>query len=168
MNDKLIAIWLRLKKISILAPILKAIHGSRFYYTVLYVIERLTYPWKKSKAYFEQNDARIKSIKANLADDKSRKVYDNVIKWRYTRNVKYLRGNVDKEEDQYFDEGIIKFTDEEVFVDCGANIGGGRLTNFLNKLPNKKFKEIIALEPDPINFKKLTQWAAVTGGGTTR
>lgn len=148
--------WLR--NIKILQPLINAIAVTDFFALVVDFIDtRVCHiSYQETSNYFKQNKNRIKKIMSKLSDDKSREVYKNIIKYRSTHNRKYLKGIVDK--DQYFEKDIIKLGDDEIFVDCGAYDGDTART-FLDNLPNKnKFKEIVVLEPEPNNYKRLVNW----------
>lgn len=157
----LLSIWKFLKKSKIFTRVLNAMYGTDFFGWIIFFAGKIGHIFKSSQTYFKSNKDRIKKIKSKLADQRSRFVYENMIKYRCTRNRNYLKPVIEK--DQYYDSDIIKLTDHEVFVDCGA-FDGDTIRTFLSKLPNENnFKEIIAFEPEPHNFEKLSQWA--TGGG---
>ncbi len=84
-------------------------------------------------------------------DDESRKEYVAQIRWRLTGD--YFGLTSPSTYTQYFHTDLFKLNENEVFVDCGA-FDGDTIKNFL-RLQNNVFKKYIALEPDPINFKKL-------------
>jgi len=68
------------------------------------------------------------------------------VSWRNTASV----------EDQYFIDSIIRLSNQEAFVDCGAYDGdSGRA--FLRKC-HDRFKRLTCFEPDPHNFVKITGW----------
>ena len=58
-----------------------------------------------------------------FCDEKSRRVFEGLLKYRISRNTKYLADITDDENEQYFDKEIIHLSDKECFVDCGAFIG---------------------------------------------
>lgn len=82
-------------------------------------VERITakHRLKETQAYFLDNKERIKKNLSILYDEKSKQVYIDYIKYRGTLKWKYLH---DIDRDVYFDPEIIKFNDNEVFID-GAN-----------------------------------------------
>lgn len=59
-----------------------------------------------------------------------------------------LRNYVD--ENQYFDTDIVKFNEDEVFVDCGC-FDLDTTKKFLTRCPNKA--KVYAFEPDLMNYK---------------
>ncbi len=55
----------------------------------------------------------------------------------------------------YFPPDLIQLTKNEVFIDCGA-YSGDTIQSFLEQT-GSQFNRLIAFEPDPINFQKLTE-----------
>lgn len=151
-----------------MSPFLRALRYTNFYIVICSINDRLRHasPDKKAHIYFEQNKDRIKKIKSRLADERSRLVFEHVIKYHWTKERKNL---IDiPEKNQYFGKDIIKFGNKEIFVDCGA-YNGDTIIAFLKNLKKGegKFKEIIALEPDPDNYRELDKWALnLVGGGS--
>nr|WP_315018192.1 FkbM family methyltransferase [uncultured Campylobacter sp.] len=90
-----------------------------------------------------------------LIDEKSKEVYKAVLKFKLTEDYTYLINVKDDVKKQYFDE-VVKFSDEEVFVDCGGYTGD-TIEAFLKAVDNK-FKHIYSFEPDERNFKILTKY----------
>lgn len=158
--------WHYIKRIKLLTPFInKVIVSTNAYqkfrdrmshrYDIYYNQEAM----EKARVYFETNKERTEKIKSKLSDEKSLTVYDNLIHFRCTRDSKYLEDIIDG--NQYFDKGLIKFDNKEIYVDCGP-CDGDTIRSFLKNLREGegKFKEIIGIEPDPDNYKKLTNWAS--------
>ncbi len=99
--------------------------------------------------------ANIRTLYDLLEDEKSKKVFMNVLKFKLTEDFHYTISVRDKVSLQYFDKEVISFSDDEVFIDCGAYIGDS-VEAFL-KATNGKFKHIYSYEPDPKNFKRLKE-----------
>lgn len=125
-----------------------------------------TYPGdiEKSKKFFEENEERINRICNWLSDEESRNTYRQAIAFRMTLNRSDLPKYHLKDE-QYFDE-IVKFHDEEVFVDCGSYIGD-TVDSFRKRVSNYKY--IVCFEPDEHNYKvllkkKIPNLQAIHGG----
>lgn len=59
---------------------------------------------------------------------------------------------------QYFPDKLFQLNSEEVFIDCGA-FDGDTIRGFMEKT-NSIFKRIYAIEPDPLNFRKLEEFVA--------
>ncbi|MEO6994947.1 MAG: FkbM family methyltransferase [Lacunisphaera sp.] len=103
----------------------------------------------------EQRDAVRKTFKS-LADEISRREYVSQIRWRLHADFGGLASPVPQE--QYFPEDIFRLTERETFVDCGA-FDGDSIEAFVRR-QGPAFEEIIALEPDPINFTKMANRVA--------
>lgn len=90
------------------------------------------------------------------ADDASRSEYVAQIAWHSLASTKvplWLPA-----EQTYFPEGVVRLTDHEVFVDCGA-FDGDTLRAFLSR-KGDQFERLIAFEPDPTNFEALESYIA--------
>ena len=99
--------------------------------------------------------SRIVTLYGLLNDEKSRHVFKAALKFKLTEDYTYLLEVKDDVKKQYFDE-VVKFSDEEVFVDCGGYTGD-TIEAFLKAVDNK-FKHIYSFEPDERNFKILTKY----------
>jgi len=99
--------------------------------------------------------SRIVTLYGLLNDEKSRRVFKAALKFKLTEDYTYLINVKDDVKKQYFDE-VAKFSDEEVFVDCGGYTGD-TIEAFLKAVDNK-FKHIYSFEPDERNFKILTKY----------
>lgn len=112
-------------------------------------------------AAITQNWAAIEKAYQLLADEKSKDVYEKVIRYRCTGDISLLEGISSKEIYQYFEPGLIYLDDSELFVDCGA-YDGDTLQRFL-ELTDAKFSGYYLYEPDESVYKRLRQ-AVVTIG----
>lgn len=99
--------------------------------------------------------SRIVTLYNLLSDEKSKEVYKAALKFKLTEDYHYLLDVKDDLKKQYFDE-VVKFSDEEVFVDCGGYTGD-TIEAFI-KAVNGKFKQIYSFEPDGKNYKILTEY----------
>lgn len=106
---------------------------------------------KKSLSFFEKNRENINNIISVLADEKSKITYQKNISYRCDCHLKNHPPFSLK--DQYFPKNIIKLSDNEVFVDCGA-FDGDTIQKFI-KESKGKYKQIISFETNRINFKNL-------------
>jgi FkbM family methyltransferase len=86
-------------------------------------------------------------------DDVSRREYVSQIRWRLWLDFARLASPDDQE--QYFPQDIFRLQQGEVFVDCGA-FDGDSLTAFVRRT-QQDFQQVIALEPDPINYRKMSE-----------
>jgi len=99
--------------------------------------------------------SRIVTLYNLLSDEKSKEVYKAALKFKLTEDYHYLLDVKDDLKKQYFDE-VVKFSNEEVFVDCGGYTGD-TIEAFI-KAVDGKFKQIYSFEPDGKNYKILTEY----------
>lgn len=100
--------------------------------------------------YAEENREKLEKVYDLLADDLSRKVFENTCKYRISGKPEYLFECETSPTEAF--ENILKLTDEEVYCDLGA-YNGDTIDEFLSVTGG--YRKIIALEPDKKNFKKL-------------
>lgn len=99
------------------------------------------------------NYEKYQMLRTKLADERSRRVLDDLISFRRTLDISWTRHAyaLSKPEtyEQYFDFDIISLHDEEVFIDGGAYLGETSVS-FLKALSifGKKHKHIYLVEPD--------------------
>lgn len=102
--------------------------------------------------FVEQNAEKIEKVYNLLADEQSKKVYANIINYKISGNIEYLRDiTTDREVDLV---EIFDFSDNEDYLDLGAY--DGDTIKEIMSLTGNKFRSITALEPDGKNFKKLS------------
>lgn len=109
--------------------------------------------------YIFENKDKIERVKSLLADDKSREVFDCIIRYRLTGNVAFLRQCETPKAEAY---SLLKLGDKETYVDLGAYTGD-TVEEFLHVTGNK-FKEIYAVEPDGRNYLKMLKRLYGLGG----
>jgi len=117
---------------------------------------------KGARAYFKQNAERVNQVANLFSDQESKKTYIGMINFRQTgkKNYHICHGA----HAQYFINDFFTYGKNEVLIDCGACIGD-TIENFL-KLPNMKYEQIVAFEPNTDNFKILeNKFGANIGGG---
>ena len=102
--------------------------------------------------YLENNRAYFERIYSLLADDISRKVFENTVKYKLSGKLQYLY-DCETEPDELY-ESFLHLGDREIFVDLGA-YRGDTVADFLSRV--KSYSHIFAVEPDPKTFKKLTE-----------
>lgn len=99
---------------------------------------------------FENRD-RYRDLASKLADDFSRRVLDAVIGYRLTCDPVTLDPIV--EWDLYGPSGLIKYDENEVFVD-GGSFDGDTVKLFIDRVQGR-YDRVLAFEPDPGTFTKL-------------
>ncbi len=93
----------------------------------------------------------IREVFALWSDDESRREYVAQIAWRLHAQSSEL--SVPLWDQQYFPLGLFALTPDEVFVDVGA-YDGDTLRKFL-ALRGDSFRQVLALEPDAENYRRL-------------
>ena len=102
--------------------------------------------------FFNKNKEKIEKVYSLLADDTSKKIYENVINYKLSGNIDYLfKAETDKDETY----SLLCAEKFEYVADLGA-YNGDTVREILEYSPN--VKAITAFEPDRRNFKKLSQY----------
>ncbi|MBQ7288774.1 MAG: FkbM family methyltransferase [Clostridia bacterium] len=102
-------------------------------------------------AFLHKNAEKLRTAYALLADDTSRKVFENVLRFKCSGEIALLR-DCETDRAEVF-QNIIRFSQTESYLDLGAYTGD-TLTEFIAQTDNH-FSAVIALEPDRKNYKKL-------------
>lgn len=101
--------------------------------------------------FINQNFDKISKVYDLLADEQSKKVYENVLKFYYTGDITLL-DEITTDKNEAFDN-ILKLGKNEVYVDLGA-YNGDTIDEFLH-YSGGNYRKIIAFEPNSKNFSKL-------------
>lgn len=101
--------------------------------------------------FIKQNKSDIENAYNLLADDLSRKVYENVLLFYYTGKIELL-DEITTDKDEAFNN-ILKLGSNETYVDLGA-YNGDTINEFLY-YAGSNYRKIIAFEPNEKNFRKL-------------
>ena len=101
--------------------------------------------------YCLANADKLQKVYNLLADEKSKKVFANVINFKISGKISYLN-DITTPKSEVFEE-IIKLSSTEAYVDLGA-YNGDTVEEFLQQT-NKTYNKIYAVEPDAKNYKKL-------------
>lgn len=117
----------------------------------------LTDEMKKSLNFYMENQDRITNVMNLLADEKSRKVWDGVMKYRMHRTP--IAPELYSENDQYFVKDLLQISPNEIFIDGGAYTGD-TIQQFMDMARKQKidYKKIIAFEPDERNYELLSRY----------
>ncbi len=99
--------------------------------------------------FYSKNLDKINEARSLLCDEKSVKLYDNMIMAKLTGKVEYLLDGCETDDEILFHLGAESF---RVTLDLGAYNGDTAL-KLVDSCP--KLETVIALEPDERNFKKL-------------
>ena len=79
-------------------------------------------------------------------DDKSREVHDGLIQYRLKYDASYADAVADQYDRQYFDEKLISFSNDDVFVDLGG-YDGDTVEKYI-QFGSNVYKKIYLFEPD--------------------
>lgn len=104
---------------------------------------------REFRKFCEINAEKLCEVKELLEDKKSKIIFERVLEYRKTGNLKLIKPYVSKP--QYWGDNILKFSGHDVFVDGGAYIGD-TILQFL-KYSSYKYDKIYAWEPDQSNMK---------------
>lgn len=101
--------------------------------------------------YLRENADAFKKAYNMLCDEKSRKVFTDVLNFKISGKVQYLF-DCESEKDEVYNE-ILKLGSNETIVDLGA-YDGDTVREFLAATKGS-YRKIYAFEPDKKNFRKL-------------
>ncbi|MDR1674657.1 MAG: FkbM family methyltransferase [Oscillospiraceae bacterium] len=93
----------------------------------------------------------ISQVYGMLADDDSRLVYENIIKFKITGNLDFLAAATSGYKKPY--GNILTLSEDEVFADLGA-YNGDTVKEFA-ECTHGRYEKIYAAEPDVKSFRKL-------------
>lgn len=102
-----------------------------------------------NKEFLKNNLTEIELAYSSLADEQSKKVFENIIRFQITGDLNYCF-DCETAKDEAFN--ILNLSENESFLDLGA-YRGDTIEEFLKYV--KSYKKIVAVEPDTRTFKKL-------------
>ena len=108
-----------------------------------------------TKQMIAENLESIEKVYSLLADDKSKQVYVDVLKYKITGDISYLRECCTPPKEAY--NNILRPCVNEIYVDLGA-YNGDTIRELLT-FTSGRYEKIYALEPDKRNFRKLSEYA---------
>jgi len=112
-------------------------------------------PYRNIFEDFSENAPRYLELYPMLADEKSRRVLTGLLKYRLTYEPNYVAEISDPAESQYFDDELVTYGTEEVFIDVGA-YDGDTSQNY-HELSGGVYKNIYLLEPDEALLAKAKE-----------
>ncbi len=98
------------------------------------------------------NENAFKKAYSELADDLSRQVFEDIISFQYSGDLKYL-DSCTTDKDEAFK--ILGLGGDEAYLDLGA-YNGDTIDEFLS-YTGGKYESITAFEPNARSFKKLSE-----------
>ncbi len=105
------------------------------------------------KAYYNENQSLFDISYSYLEDDLSKKAFNDVIAFKLTGKIDYLRSCTSSKDEVF--ENIIKLSPEEMYVDLGA-YNGDTIRELLHYAGS--FKKATAFEPSKKNYAKLMKY----------
>lgn len=106
-----------------------------------------------TRNFVENHNEHFDFVYENLADEESRRVYLDIIRYKVSGKLGYLLNTFTDKEKIYTD--ILRLNEHENMIDLGA-YDGDTIAEFLTAT-NNKYEHITALEPDAHNYKKLVK-----------
>lgn len=103
------------------------------------------------KEDYLNNQAEYVSVYNKLADSKSKKVFEDILKFKITLNLEYMKEYENTPSIQYFEDEIYQLPQNSIFVDGGGYTGDTSM-NFIQKFKN--YKKIYLFEPMIENMKQ--------------
>lgn len=104
-----------------------------------------------TEEFCSENIDDIEKAYGLLADEKSRCIYKNIIKYKLSGRLDYLKKSYSSKDEVFSD--ILRLGQNESYLDLGA-YRGDTIDEFLSYTKGK-YSYITALEPDRKNFAKL-------------
>lgn len=101
--------------------------------------------------FVRKNENKLKAVYNMLADEQSKKVFENTVYFKLSGKINYL---LECESDRGEVFKLLDLNNNESFLDLGA-FTGDTVQEFLNY--TNGYDYITALEPDTRNFKRLCQ-----------
>lgn len=107
-----------------------------------------------TKEYLVENFKKAQKVYELMADDFSKKVFENIICYKITGEISYLREITTLPDEAY--KNILKLDGNCTYVDLGA-YNGDTVREFIG-FTKGNYKKIYAVEPNGRNFRKLCEY----------
>lgn len=101
-------------------------------------------------AYAREHSDELKKVYKMLADEQSKRVFENVIKYKLSGKIDLLREVETPADEKFY---LLNIGTEEIYVDLGA-YNGDTVVEFLNET-SMQFGKIYAMEPDVKNYRRM-------------
>jgi len=106
--------------------------------------------WGDGKQDIEENFGEYSQLYSKLSDTTSKNIFQRIVNFRFTSNLKYMEGFSDRQKQQYFEPFFKLNKQDEVFIDIGG-FDGETSIEFIRHCPD--YKSIYYLEPDQRNME---------------
>lgn len=114
-------------------------------------------------SWIRENRGVLEWVYGKLADDASRQVMEDILRYKLTGKLDFLFRTTDRRQDL---ETLFAFGETESYGDLGA-YNGDTLREFL-ELTGGHYDHLYAVEPDPKNFAKLQHFVETEQLGRCR
>lgn len=104
------------------------------------------------RAFVSRNSDSLQAAYELFKEEKSRAVFENIVKFCYTGRLEYLFSSESKKDEVF--ENVLKLGSNEDYLDLGA-YRGDTVDEFLKF--SGSYGSITALEPDGKTYKKLSE-----------
>ena len=105
--------------------------------------------WGGFKKEYKNNKEKFLWVNSLLADNESKNTYQNIINFRLSGNLEYMKDFTDRQQYQYFESFLHLTKYDEVFVDVGG-YDGFTSEEFIKRCP--EYKAVYLFEPDIKNI----------------
>jgi FkbM family methyltransferase len=112
--------------------------------------------WQGFKEDFEKNRSKYDAIYDRLGDRISKDIFYNLINFRVSHDLRYMRSYIMNHKEQYFAD-VYEFEKDEVFLDIGG-FDGDTAIEFVKRCPD--YKKVFFFEPEKGNISKAKQLLA--------
>ncbi len=103
-----------------------------------------------NKEFFDIHEQELYDVRELFCDDKSKEVFDDIVRFKLSGKLKYLKTTAFDESEL---DALLQVNKYKIYADLGA-YNGDTIKKYLSLCPN--LKKIYAFEPDTRNFKKLS------------
>ena len=111
-----------------------------------------------NEEFFDLHASQLYQARNLFYDEKSKKTFDDIIRFKLTGRLRYLRSTACNEEEA---DSVLRVKDYKAYVDLGA-YNGDTIKKYTSLFPN--LNTIYAFEPDKRNFKKLNAFCEQING----
>lgn len=105
------------------------------------------------KEDIEKNYQKYEKIYNLLEDSESKRLFNKIINFRFSEDMKYMKDIEFAQERQYFEE-FLNLKNDEVFVDAGG-FEGETVLEFIKRCSN--YRAVYIFEPEPKNILKAKE-----------
>lgn len=136
-----------------LPDIMERIDGLSSRHTLIYPDTPVIGDEYFTKEIFLEKFSLAQKVYGLLADSQSQKVFKNVLSFKITGDISFLKEIFTQSDEAY--ENILMLSDNEIYMDLGAYTGD-TIAEFLSHTGGS-CKAIYALEPNKKNFRKCVK-----------